>query len=116
MKHRSNKKILSRKSQPRKHLMRNMATSLILYEKMTTTRAKAKALKPFIEKIITTGKISSLTSRKKLIGLLYSKKAVKKVLEVLSPKFKDSKGGYTRIIHLGTRKGDGAFISRIEFI
>jgi len=116
MKHLKKGKILDRKKEPRKALLRNLATNLILYEKIKTTEAKAKALKPIIEKLITKGKAGDLHARRELMKYLYLENAVKKVLEDLSPRYKERKGGYTRIIKLGSRQGDAAKIVQIEFV
>jgi len=116
MRHRKKGKILDRKKEPRKALLRNLATSVIIYEKVKTTKAKAKAVKPVVEKIITTAKKNDLTSRRKLLEILYHKKAVNKALEILGPRYKDRKGGYTRIINLNRRQGDNAEMVQIEFV
>lgn len=116
MRHRNKKKILSRKKSPREALMRNLETSLILYERIKTTKAKAKVLRPRVEKLITLGKIKNLTSKRRLLQELYVKKAADKVLDVISPKYKERMGGYTRIIPIGSRKGDGAEMVMIEFV
>ncbi len=116
MRHRKKGKILDRKIGPRKALLRNLAVSLILYEKIQTTRAKAKTLRPIVEKLITKGKINNLTARRYLLKYLYKESAVKKILEDLSPRFKERKGGYTRIINIGRRQGDGAEIVQIELV
>ena len=96
--------------------MRGLATSLIIHEKIKTTTAKAKAIRPVIEKLITTGKRGDLTARRRLTAYLTSNDVVKKVMEVLSPKYAQQKGSCTRIIKLGSRKGDGAEMAMIEFI
>ena len=116
MRHRKKGKTLDRKKAPREAMFRNLAASLIIYEKVRTTEAKAKAIRPIVEKLITTGKENSLTARRKLLRYLYTENAVKKVLEVLGPKYKERKGGYTRIVKIGPRKGDGARIAQIELI
>jgi len=116
MRHQKRIKSLDRNNEARKALLRNLATSVIFYEKVKTTKAKAKVVKPMIEKIITIAKKNDLNSRRKLLETLYHKKAVKKALEVLGPRYKEKKGGYTRIINLGRRQGDGAEIVQIEFI
>ena len=116
MRHRSKKKILDRKKAPRKALLRGLATSIILYEKIKTTEAKAKAVKPIVEKLVTTAKKNDLTTRRKLLSVLYHKNAVNKALEVLGPRYQDRPGGYTRIVKLGKRQGDGAEIVQIEFV
>src|SRR3989338_2397875 len=116
MRHRVKGKILDRKAGPRKALLRNLATSLIIYEKIKTTKAKAKALRPIVEKLITVAKPNDLTARRKLLSVLFHPKAVKKSLEVLGPRYQARKGGYLRIINLGRRQGDGAEICQIEFV
>ena len=116
MRHRHKGKILDRKKAPRQALIRGLATSLIVYEKIKTTKAKAKAVKPVVEKLITTAKKNDLNARRKLLETLYHKKAVNKALEVLGPRYKGKAGGYTRIINLGNRVGDNAEMVQIEFI
>lgn len=116
MRHRKTTKTLDRKRGPRKALFRSLATNLILYEKIKTTEAKAKAIKPVVEKLITKGKAGNLHARRELMEVLYVENAVKKVLEDLSPRYKDKKGGYTRIIKMAPRQGDGAQMAQIEFV
>jgi large subunit ribosomal protein L17 len=116
MRHRKSHKILDRKIGPRKALLRNLAVSLVLFDKIETTEAKAKVLRPFIEKIITLGKENNLTSRRRLIALLQNQRAVEKILTTLGPKYKERPGGYTRIVKLGQRKGDAAKMAMIELI
>ncbi|MEK7607234.1 MAG: 50S ribosomal protein L17 [Patescibacteria group bacterium] len=116
MRHRKTGKILDRKQGPRKALLRGLVNSLVLYEKIKTTKAKAKAIKPIVEKYVTIGKTPSLHHKRLLKSELYTEGAIRKVFEVLGPRFKDRKGGYTRIINLGPRQGDGAEIVQIEFV
>src|SRR3989338_3402139 len=116
MRHRKKTKILYRKTASRKALVRSLATSLILYEKIKTTKAKAKVIRPVVEKLITKAKIKSLNSQRQLLKVLYHKKAVKKALEVLGPRYLNRSGGYLRIINLGPRKGDGAEMCQIDFV
>jgi len=116
MRHRKKGKTLDRKKEPRKALLRSLATNLVLYEKIKTTEAKAKTVKPIVEKLITKGKAGNLHAKRELAKYLYVDNAVKKVLEDLSPRYKDKKGGYTRIIKLGTRQGDAAKMVQIEFV
>ena len=97
-------------------MLKNLAVSLILYEKIKTTSAKAKAVRSLVEKLITRGKKNDLSARRYLIKYLPVENAVKKVMEVLSPKYKERQGGYTRIVKLGPRKGDGAQMVIIEFV
>lgn len=116
MRHRHKGKILGRERGPRKALIRNLAVGLVLAEKIKTTEAKAKALRSFIEKIITISKINNLNSRRRLISLLQNQEAVKKLLDILGPKYQERKGGYTRIVKLNQRKGDAAKMAIIEFV
>jgi len=116
MRHRHKGKILDRKKESREALLRGLATSIIIYEKVKTTKTKAKAVKPLVEKLVTTAKKNDLTARRELLKILYHKKAVSKILEVLGPRYKERKGGYTRIINLGRRQGDGAEMVQIEFV
>lgn len=116
MRHRKKGKILDRKIGPRKALLRNLAVSLILYEKIKTTKAKAKTLRPIVERLITKGKTNTLSARRNLLKYLYKETAVKKILEDLGPRYKDRKGGYARILNLGRRQGDGAEIVQIELV
>jgi large subunit ribosomal protein L17 len=116
MRHQKKGKTLGRKAAPRKALMRGLATSLVLYEKITTTKAKAQLLRPIIEKLITTSKVDSVHHRRQVAKVLYVKGAVRKMFEVIGPRFKDVKGGYTRIVKLPARIGDNAEVAAIEFI
>jgi len=116
MRHRNKKTVLDRKAAPRKALMRSLAQSIVLYEKITTTKAKAKAVRPIIERAIHVSKDGSLTARRRLLALFPSELAVKKTLEVIGPRYKDRTGGYVRIIPVGHRKGDGADMVQIELV
>lgn len=116
MRHRKSGKILGRKKGPREALLRNMATSFVLYEKIQTTEAKAKALKPVVEKYITRSKEDTLHNRRELLKYFYDEKAVKKMFDVIAPRYKDRPGGYTRITKLGYRQGDSAPMVQIELV
>ncbi|MEK7166860.1 MAG: 50S ribosomal protein L17 [Patescibacteria group bacterium] len=116
MRHRKKGKILDRKSGPRIALLKNLADSFIIHEKIKTTEAKAKVLRGVAEKLITIGKENNLTTYRKLLAYLPTKVAAKKVLEKLGPKYKEKNGGYTRIIKLNRRKGDAAAMVQIEFV
>ena len=116
MRHKKKKKILDRKIGPRKALLKNLTASLIIYEKVKTTDAKAKTIKPIVEKLITLGKKNNLTTRRRLLAVLPTKNAVDKVLEVLGPRYKNRKGGYTRIVKIGKRQGDDAEMVQISFV
>lgn len=116
MRHRNKNKILDRDKASRELMLRNLASSILIYEKVKTTEAKAKAVKSMVEKMITTAKSNDLAARRKLIEILPQKLAVKKAIEVLGERYKDRQGGYSRIIKLGSRKGDGAEIVQIELV
>jgi len=116
MRHRNKNKILDRKKGPRELMLRNLASSLILYEKVKTTKAKAAAVRPLVEKMITSSKAGDLTARRGLIKVLLQKNAVKKAMEVLSDRYKSRLGGYTRTTKLGPRQGDGAEMVQIELV
>ncbi|MDD2785620.1 MAG: 50S ribosomal protein L17 [Patescibacteria group bacterium] len=116
MRHRRKGKTLDRKNGPRKALLRNLATSVILYEHINTTLAKAKAVKPIVEKLVTTGKQKTLVSRRKLASYLTIESAVNKVLEETGPRYATRNGGYMRIIKLGVRQGDGAEMAQLQFV
>lgn len=116
MRHRKKKKILDRKKEPREMMLRNLASSVLIYEKVKTTTAKAKAVRPLVEKMITVSKKGDLTARRKLIETLPQKMAIKKAMEVLGERYKDRKGGYTRIVKIGIRQGDGAEMAQIELV
>lgn len=109
-------KTLDRKKAPRELMLRNLASSIFIYEKVKTTFAKAKAVKAMVEKLITVAVKGDLSARRKLIQTLPQKMAVKKAMEVLGARYKERKGGYTRIIKLGKRQGDGAEMVQIELV
>jgi large subunit ribosomal protein L17 len=116
MRHRNKNKILDRKKGPRELMLRNLASSIILYEKVKTTRAKAAAVRPLVEKLITTSRVGDLNARRALLEVLLQKNAVLKAMEVLSVRYKERNGGYTRTIKLGVRQGDGAEMVQIELV
>jgi large subunit ribosomal protein L17 len=116
MKHRRVGKTLDRNATARRALLRNLATSLVLYEHINTTLAKAKAVRPLVEKLITRGKEKTLANRRELLKTLTVESAVNKILEELGPRYASRKGGYTRIIKLGARKGDGADVAQIQLV
>ena len=94
----------------------NMSNALIKHEQITTTLAKAKELRRFVEKVITLGKKGDLVSRRKTVSILQDQKMSKKVFDVLADRYKGRPGGYTRIIKLGNRFGDNAPTAVIEFV
>jgi large subunit ribosomal protein L17 len=126
MRHRLKGRRLSRSTPHRKALLANLATSLIEHGGINTTDAKAKELRPYIEKLVTLAKKGDLNSRRRAIQIIHNKDAVKRLFDDWAPQFqtrtdenggeKDWNGGYTRILKLGRRKGDAAEISMIEFV
>ena len=107
---------LGRKSGHRKALLANMAASLILNKKITTTVAKAKALKTYVEPLITKSKDDSTHSRRVVFSYLKDKNAVAELFRTVAPKVADRPGGYTRVLHLGFRQGDAADMALIELV
>jgi large subunit ribosomal protein L17 len=106
---------LGRNPASRKALLRNLTTSLIEKNRIETTIAKAKAVKPIVEKMITLGKSGTLASKRRAIAYLYKRKAVQVLFDEVAPRFMDRQGGYTRILKSDFRKGDGAEMAIIEF-
>lgn len=101
----------------RRSMLANLVISLIMNESIETTETRAKEAKRMFEKMITYGKNGSLVSRRKALAFLMNdKEAVKKVFDVLAPQFKDRNGGYTRILKLDERKGDGALMVILEIV
>ena len=117
MRHRNKVKTLGREKAQRDLLLRQLAQSLITYEKIETTIAKAKVIRPIVEKLVTKGKKNTLHSRRVLLKFFGQQELpVKKLLEVISPRYMDRNGGYLRIVKKGHRKGDGAEMVMIEFV
>jgi len=116
MRHRNKNKILDRKKAPRELMLRNMASSVLMYEKIKTTKAKAKVVRSLVERAITDSKAGDLNAHRKLLSILPQKLAVKKAMEVLGVRYKERAGGYTRIIDLGRRVGDGAEVVQLELV
>lgn len=117
MRHHNKNKKFGRVRKQRTALMRSLARSLILHDKIQTTEAKAKALRPFIEKLITKGKDGTLSARRIILSRLGgSAVATAKLFDTLSPMYKERNGGYTRVTKVGTRVGDAAKEAIIEFV
>ena len=116
MKHNIKNKKLNKTSSHRKAMFMNMSNALIKHEQKTTTLAKAKELRRFVEKVITLGKKGDLVSRRKTVSILQDQKMSKKVFDVLADRYKSRPGGYTRIIKLGNRFGDNSPTAVIEFV
>ena len=107
---------LGRKSGHRKALLSNMASSLILHKRITTTVAKAKALRSYVEPLVTKSKDDTTHNRRVVFSYLKNKEAVSELFRVIAPKVADRPGGYTRVLHVGFRQGDAAEMALIEFV
>ncbi len=116
MRHRVKKTTLGREKAHREMMLRNLAASVLIYEKVNTTLAKAKAVRSLVEKSITVAKKDNLTSRRRLIMIFPQKMAVKKAMEVLGKRYEKRSGGYTRIVKLPPRQGDGAAMAQIKLV
>jgi len=116
MRHKKKKIKLDKKNSTRRALYINMAESLITYEKITTTKAKAKQASSLVEKLITKAKKQDLNARRDLISILYTKNVINKLMDVLGPRYKDVKGGFTRTTTIKNRVGDGAIEVVLELV
>jgi large subunit ribosomal protein L17 len=116
MRHQKKTIKLGRTAEHRKALLANQVCSLIEHERIKTTLAKAKAVRPLAEKMVTLGKSGSLHARRTALAVLRQKNAVKKLFDNIAPRSVDRKGGYTRIIRLGQRKSDSASVAFIEWV
>lgn len=116
MRHRKGGFKLQRNPSARRALLRGLTTSVILHERIETTVTKAKAVRPRVEKVITLAKRDTLHARRQAAAYLFEPRAVKKLFDTIGPRFADRQGGYTRIMRLGTRSGDGAEIAILELL
>ena len=116
MRHHSNTRKFGREKTQRHALMRSLARNLIRESRIKTTLAKAKELRPFVEKLVTRAKIGTVASRRLVVARIQGAPEVKKLFDTVAPKYKDRKGGYTRIIHMPNRDLDGAPMALIEFV
>lgn len=116
MRHLSGYKRLGRRPSHRKSLLRNMATSLVVHEKIDTTLPKAKEIRTVVERLITLGKRGDLHAKRLAASFFFGDEAVAKVFGPLASRFKDRPGGYTRILRRGVRLSDGAKLARLELI
>jgi large subunit ribosomal protein L17 len=116
MRHQVKNKKLGRNSEQRKALLRNLVTSFLEKERIKTTLAKAKATKPLAEKMITLAKKNTLHTRRQALSYIYKKSVVKKLFEDIGPRFTERPGGYTRIVKIGPRAGDGAEMAVLELV
>ena len=116
MRHKKAINHLGRKDGHRKAMLANMASSLIMHKRINTTVAKAKALKTYVEPLITKSKEDTTHSRSTVFSYLKHKEAVKELFSIIAPRIADRPGGYTRVLHTGFRQGDGADMALIELV
>ena len=116
MRHKNGYRKLGRDSAHRRAMLRNLATNLVKHESINTTLHRAKELRAVVEKIISLGKRGDLHHRRLAASYLFEKEAVRKVFEELAGRFKDRKGGYTRIMRRGIRVGDGAQKATLQLV
>ncbi len=116
MRHKHGYRKLGKDTPHRKAMLRNMATSLVNHESITTTLPKAKELRSVVEKLVTLGKKGELAHRRKAASYLFDKASVSKVFGPLAERFESRAGGYLRILQRGTRFGDGAKMATIQFV
>jgi large subunit ribosomal protein L17 len=116
MRHGNAHRKLNRKPEHRRAMFANMAAALIKHEQIVTTLPKAKDLRPIVEKLVTLGKRGDLSSRRRAIAEIRDVPMVKKLFEVLAPRYKERNGGYTRVLKAGFRYGDNAPVAVIEFV
>jgi large subunit ribosomal protein L17 len=116
MRHRVGGKKLRRNPSHRRALLRNLVTSLLEKERIITTVAKAKATRPLAEKMITLAKKNTLHTRRQALSFIFKKDVVKKLFDEIGPRFSERPGGYTRIVKLGNRGGDGAEMAILELV
>lgn len=116
MRHRNAHRKLSRNTSHRRALLRNLVTDFLDHGRLMTTLPKAKEIRPLAEKMITLGKRDSLHARRQVQSYVLRDTVAKKLFDTVAPKFADRKGGYSRIIKLGNRKGDGADMAIIELL
>lgn len=116
MRHHNANRKFGRKSNKRASLLRSLAVSLVLKEKIKTTDAKAREIRPYVEKLVTRGKTGTEASMRIIASRLGSKEASKKLIKELSLKYKDKNGGYLRIVKLPARHSDGSKMAHIEFV
>lgn len=116
MRHKKKGSKLNRDTAHRKSLLRGLARKLVEEERVKTTEARAKALQPYVEKMVTRSADDTVHNRRQIKGKLNDEDVVRKMFEDIGPRFEDRPGGYTRILKLDRRKGDGAQRALIEFV
>lgn len=116
MRHRVTGRTLGRRTEHREALMNNLVTQLLRYERVTTTEAKAREVRPLVEKVISKGRKETLHSRRQALAMLPDKKVVEKLFDEIGPRYVDRPGGYTRMVKLMPRKGDSAPMAMLELV
>ena len=116
MRHRVAGRKLSRPTEQRWALYRNLVADLVKYDKITTTEAKAREIRGLAEKMVTLGKEGSLASRRRALAFIADTKLVNKIFTELATRYAERAGGYTRIVKLGRRVGDGARLAQIQMV
>ena len=116
MRHRKAGRKFGRNPAQRQAMLRQLAISMILHERLTTTEAKAKTLRPIVEKLVTIAREDSSHTRNLVMSRLDHQVATARLFEVIAPRFEEAPGGYTRISKLGIRHGDAAPLALIEFL
>jgi large subunit ribosomal protein L17 len=116
MRHRVRGRKLGRTTAHRKALFRNQLTALFTHDRIVTTLAKAKELRPLAERMVTLAGTGTLPARRKVLTMVPDKEVVRRLFDEIAPRFTDRPGGYTRVMRLGRRRGDGAELAIIEFV
>jgi large subunit ribosomal protein L17 len=116
MRHRNAGFKLGRNTSHRRALLRNLTTSVLIEDRVETTVAKAKAVRPLVEKMITLGKKGDLHARRQALSFLMTDQSVERLFEIVAPRYKDRQGGYLRIVRTGFRQGDGGEKAFIELL
>jgi large subunit ribosomal protein L17 len=116
MRHKQQSRRFDRPTDQRLAMFRGLVTDLLKHEQLKTTEAKAKAIRPLAEKMVTLGKDNTLASRRRVLSYVYDKDVAAKIFEDLGPRYAERAGGYTRLVRLGPRLGDGAEMVQIELV
>ncbi|HEY4506064.1 MAG TPA: 50S ribosomal protein L17 [Candidatus Paceibacterota bacterium] len=116
MLHHKKQRKLGRETDQRRALLRSLSRSLIKHEKITTTEAKAKEVRPFVERLVTIAKSDTPSSRRLIVSRLGGPDQIRKLFSSVAPKYKEKAGGYTRITKIARRKSDGSKMAIIEFV
>lgn len=116
MRHRRKGRKLNRTAAHRRAMFRNMVTSLVEHESIRTTEVKAKAVRPLAERMITLAKRGDLHARRQVLRVIRNREMVKKLFDVIAPRYVDRNGGYIRVIKLGERRGDGASMAVLQLM